>query len=251
MLAERRKMTSYQMTSFPPTNGEPSSERRTRQADVPTSLPVAGVVDLSPRQRVTQVSGDGVERQASPAQQDDEASHSDSEAEGSEEDSPASPLDLDLPACVDVPSRVEEGSRLLNSARYRRLVHPLDRGMLLSFAVSVIYLAAAMAAVCPTLVLVCVVLPLAVAARRLTAWCCGGGTPIEAYDDFGTRMFDATPLSGHEEFWVLQQDAVTQCLLTFDGHISVDQMRQLVEQRLLIDGNKILFSSLFKRLTLR
>ena len=114
----------------------------------------------------------------------------------------ASPLTLDLPDCFDVPSRVEEGSRLLNSARYRRLVHPLDRGMLLSFAVSVIYLAAALAAVCPTVVLVCVVLPLAVAARRVAAWCCGGGTPIEAYDDFGVRMFDATPLSGHEEFWV-------------------------------------------------
>jgi len=100
----------------------------------------------------------------------------------------------------------------------------------------VIYLAAAVAAVFPTLVLVCVVLPLAVAARRLVAWCCGGGAPVEAYDEFGVRMFDATPLSGHEEFWATHRDAVTQCLVTFDGHISVDRMRQLVEERLLIDG---------------
>ena len=111
-----------------------------------------------------------------------------------------------------------------------------DRGMLLSFAVSVVYLAAALTAVCPTVVLVCVVVPLAVAVRRVAAWCCGGGTPIEAYDDFGVRMFDATPLSGHEEFWVTHKDAVTQCLVTFDGHIGVDRMRQLVEERLLIDG---------------
>ena len=155
--------------------------------------------------------------------------------------SSTSPLTLDLPECWDVPSRIEEGSRLLNSAHYRRLVHPLDRGMLLSFAVSVIYLVAAMAAVCPTVVLVCVVLPVAVVARRLVAWCCGGGAPPDAYDDFGTRMFDTTPLTGHEEFWVTQRDAVSQCLMTFDGHISVDQMRQLVEERLLIDGTLTVF----------
>jgi len=29
---------------------------------------------------------------------------------------------------------------------------------------------------------------------------------------------------------------VTQCLVTFDGQIGVDRMRQLVEERLLIDG---------------
>jgi len=93
----------------------------------------------------------------------DDRSPSGSEAEGSEVDSSSgSPLTLDLPDCFDVPSRVEEGSRLLNSAHYRRLVHPLDRGMLLSFAVSVVYLAAAVVVVCPTLVLVGVVLPLAV-----------------------------------------------------------------------------------------
>jgi len=75
-----------------------------------------------------------------------------------------------------------------------------------------------------------------VVARRLVVWCCGGGAPVEAYDDYGMRMFDTTPLSGHEEFWVTHRDAVTQCLMTFDGHISVDGMRQLVEDRLLIDG---------------
>jgi len=52
-------------------------------------------------------------------------------------------------------------------------------------------------------------------------------------------MFDTTPLSGHEEFWVTHRDAVTQCLMTFEGHISVDGMRQLVEDRLLIDGTKV------------
>jgi len=224
------------MTSFPPTDGEPSStydgatERRTRRADVPTSLKVKGVVDPSPRQRSTT-------RVNVETTHDEDPSPSGSEAEGSDVDSSSgSPLTLDLPDCFDVPSRAEEGSRLLNSANYQRLVHPLDRGMLLSFAVSVVYLAAAMAVVCPTLVLVCVVLPLAVAARRLVIWCCGGGAPVEAYDDYGMRMFDTTPLSGHEEFWVTHRDAVTQCLMTFDGHIGVDQMRQLVEERLLIDG---------------
>lgn len=238
-------MTSHQVTTFPATDdGETSTSTSTtvdaaaatRTRRVPTSLHVTGVVDPSPRQRSTvdQVEGPA----SSTAADDDQTSPSGSEAEDSEDDnSPsASPLTLDLPNCFDVPSRTEEGSRLLNSARYRRLVHPLDRGMLLSFAVSVLYLAAAMAAACPTLVLVCVVLPLAVAVRRVVAWCCGGGAPVEAYDDFGMRMFDATPLSGHEQFWMSHRDAVTQCLVTFDGHIGVDRMRQLVEERLLIDG---------------
>ena len=38
----------------------------------------------------------------------------------------------------------------------------------------------------------------------MVVWCCGGGAPVEAYDDYGMRMFDTTPLSGHEEFWVTQ-----------------------------------------------
>jgi len=227
------------MTSYPLTNGgdSPSEKRTRRAADVPTSLRVTGVVDPSPRRRQTHFPAEDVEGQASPVHEDEEVSQSDSEADGSDTGSvSASPLTLDLPDCFDVSSRVDEGPRLLNSAHYRRLVHPLDRGMLLSFAVSVIYLAAAIAAVCPTLILVCVILPLAVAARRLTAWCCGGGAPVEAYDDFGVRMFDTKPLSGHEEFWVSHRDAVTQCLMTFDGHVSVDRMRQLVEERLLIKG---------------
>ena len=225
------------MTSYPAaTGGVSSAGRRTRRADVPTSLQVTGVVDPSPRQRVTHIGVEDVEGQ-SPSQEEDGVSRSESEDEGSEvASSSMSPLTLDLPECWEVPSRVEEGSRLLNSARYRRLVHPLDRGMLFSFAASVVYLVAAMAAVCPTVVLVCVVLPVAVVARRLIAWCCGGGAPADAYDDFGTRMFDTAPLTGHEEFWVTQRDAVSQCLMTFDGHISVDQMRQIVEERLLIDG---------------
>lgn len=231
-------MASYQMTSYPAaTGGVSSAGRRTRRADVPTSLQVTGVVDPSPRQRVTHIGVEDVEGQESPSQEVDGVSRSESEDEGSEvASSSMSPLTLDLPECWEVPSRVEEGSRLLNSARYRRLVHPLDRGMLFSFAASVVYLVAAMAAVCPTVVLVCVVLPVAVVARRLIAWCCGGGAPADAYDDFGTRMFDTAPLTGHEEFWVTQRDAVSQCLMTFDGHISVDQMRQIVEERLLIDG---------------
>ena len=227
------------MTSYRSSEGDSSSvERRTRRADVPTSLRVTGVVDPSPRQRASHVAVEDVEGQTSPVQ-DSEVSRSGSEAEGSEVGSlSASPLTLDLPDCYDVPSRIEEGSRLLNSATYRRLVHPLDRGMLLSFAVSVIYLVSAVAAVCPTLILVCVFLPLAMATRRLVVWCSGGGAPVEAYDDYGVRMFDTTPLSGHEEFWVSHRDAVTQCLMTFDGHISVDRMRQLVEERLLIDGRQ-------------
>jgi len=108
--------------------------------------------------------------------------------------------------------------------------------MIVSFSISLIYLVCAITAVCPTLVLVLVILPVAVVTRRLVTWCCGGGAPVEAYDDFGVRMFDTTALTGHEEFWVTHRDAVTQCLLTFDGHISVDRMRQLVEERLLIDG---------------
>jgi len=215
---------------------------------VPTSLQVTGVVNPSPRKRLTHIAVENDQEQPLPVRGDDEDSRSGSEAEGSEVDSSlVSALTLDLPDCWDVPSRVEEGSRLLNSAHFQRLVHPLDRGMLLSFAISVIYLAAAMAVVCPTLVLVCVILPLAVATRRLVIWCCGGGAPVEAYDDYGMRMFDTTPLSGHEEFWVTHRDAVTQCLMTFDGHFSVDGMRQLVEERLLIDGirNSIFISSVW------
>jgi len=233
-------MTSQpKMTSFPPGDGESSLEgveRRTRRAEVPTSLQVSGALNPSPRQRLNHVEDD--EEQAIPVEDDGVASPSPgSEAEGSEVgSSSASPLTLDLPDCFDVASRAAEGSRLLNSANYQRIVHPLDRGMLLSFGVSVVYLAAAMVVVCPTLVLVCVVLPLAVVVRRLVVWCCGGGAPVEAYDDYGMRMFDTTALSGHEEFWVTHRDAVTQCLLTFDGQISVDRMRQLVEERLLIDG---------------
>jgi len=212
-------MTSQRVvTSFPATDdGEPLSERRrTRRAEVPTSLRVTGVMDPPRNWTASSVQAEDVERQP-PAAGDDLSSRSGSEAAGSEaaeEDSSSSsssgaagsesPLTLDLPDCFDVPSRAREGSRVLNSARYRRLVHPLDRGMLLSFAASVVYLAAALAAVCPTLLLVCAVLPLAVVARRVVTWCCGGGAPAEAYDDFGMRMFDAQPLSGHEEFWVAQ-----------------------------------------------
>jgi len=281
-------MTSHQVTTFPATADDEETtsspdppdppdhpdhpdhpaaavERRARR--VPTSLQVVGVVDPSPRQRTTHPPTADLHARASPAASDDDDDDDDEFEsggdgggglvdevdEGSEDETACSrstspALSLDLPDCVDVPSRVDEGSRLLNSARYRRLVHPLDRGMLLSFAVSVVYLAAALTAVCPTAVLVVVVVPLAVAVRRVVAWCCGGGTPVEAYDDFGVRMFDATPLSGHEEFWVTHKDAVTQCLVTFDGHISVDRMRQLVEERLLIDGNQLLSAVRNRRL---
>ena len=247
------------MTSFPASDSSSSSssdgsvERRTRRAEVPTSLQVTGVLNASPRQPRHHAAEDNLQEQpAIPVSGDGVASPSpgSEEAEGLEVgSSSASPLTLDLPDCFDVPSRVGEGSRLLNSASYQRIVHPLDRGMLLSFAVSVVYLAAALVAVCPTLVVVCVALPLAVVVRRLVIWCCGGGAPVEAYDDYGMRMFDSTPLSGHEEFWVTHRDAVTQCLLTFDGHIGVDRMRQLVEERLLIDG-KFFGNPLFVRRTL-
>ena len=56
--------------------------------------------------------------------------------------------------------------------------------------------------------------------------------PLSGHEEFWVVQ----PLSGHEEFWVAHRDAVTQCLLTFDGHVSVDRMRQLVEERLLVDG---------------
>lgn len=52
---------------------------------------------------------------------------------------------------------------------YPRLVHPLDRGLFVSFAVSIFYLAAAVVAFCPSLVIVVVILPVAVVARRVVS----------------------------------------------------------------------------------
>jgi len=173
-------MTSHQITTFPPNDSAPRSDRncirwgvvklasldppnddesttsyeratseparRTRRPEVPTSLDVGVVVDRSPRLRgAHHLDVEDAEEQSSPVpDDDDEGSDLESGEDGSPVGSPSSsPLTLDLPDCFDVSSRVEEGSRLLNSAEYRRLVHPLDRGMLLSFVVSVIYLAAA------------------------------------------------------------------------------------------------------------
>ena len=320
-------MTSHQVTTFPATADDEETtsspdppdppdhpaaavERRARR--VPTSLQVVGVVDPSPRQRTTHPPTADLHARASPAASDDDDDDEfesggdggglvDEVDEGSEDETACSrstspALSLDLPDCVDVPSRVDEGSRLLNSARYRRLVHPLDRGMLLSFAVSVVYLAAALTAVCPTAVLVVVVVPLAVAVRRVVAWCCGVArslcaawwpgaaaaarqsrrtttsasacsTPRRSADTRSSATSKrSVAVDGrerpprrnwcverpvkrpHEEFWVTHKDAVTQCLVTFDGHISVDRMRQLVEERLLIDGNQLLSAVRNRRL---
>jgi len=179
---------------------------------------------------------------------------------------------LDLAECQSVQRRVPARSSMQGCwprrTPYPRLVHPLDKGLFLSFTVSIIYLAAAVVAVCPSICIVVIVLPIAVLARRGIIRCAtaiaasetqqpGGlsasaarspptdSAPTHATinqhrktdeevfgdDDIDTEV--RTPLTGHEEFWLGQRSAVTQCLVSFDGHLDVDQLRQLVEMRLL------------------
>jgi hypothetical protein len=197
---------------------------------------------------------------------------------------------FDLPDCVTVRRRVSSrrrnwpalpfGGFFLQDCwpgrtPYPRLVHPLDKGLFLSFAVSIIYLAAAVVAVCPSICIVVFVLPVAVLVRRAVVRCAAAARPETgrrhrrastlsqpsagaaaaataaaadvhvSQSEFNVDndgRFDAdldeetdmrTPLTGHEEFWIGQKSVVTQCLVAFDGRLDVEQMRELIQTRLI------------------
>jgi len=138
---------------------------------------------------------------------------------------------------VTLPTTVafERDANLYKSSLFKQLIHPLDKGMTILYLISLFYLIAALAAFCPTLVVVLVILPL-------------GLVLFQAMKCISTKSgAPSVPLSAQEEFW-LSEHEVAQSLVIVSPGLDFATVRRLILDRLVLSETAA-GKKLFPRLT--
>ena len=122
-----------------------------------------------------------------------------------------------------------------HSAPYKRLEHPTDKSLMLSFFISIFSLVAALVLFCPSVALIVLFLPLGLIIKRCLACCCCCAAN-RACSCCCSKLLSHTDI-----LWLHDcplNKMVNQCLFSLEEGLDLHQIRELITTRLVYGEDK-------------